>query len=160
MANNNEQEPRTSPDIDGTVADHLPGWPLEWVSSQGRFGGKIESLVLVHFSCTVVERDQTKKSLLLTARDRRRRAWTAALVMDAEPQLDALEAALTRNLHSRLAEIGAAPLEQRQAEAGVVPRDQAGVLIPLPIERTRSRCVPPARESEMEETARRSSATR
>ncbi|MBN1239211.1 MAG: hypothetical protein JXB36_11970 [Gammaproteobacteria bacterium] len=158
MSNNNENESQATPATGGSVADQLPNWPLEWVSSQGRFGGKVESLVLVHFSCTFLEHDRTKKSILLTARDRRRRAWTAALVMEADPKLDAIEAALGRSLYSRIGDVGAARLEQRPAEADAAVR--AGVLIPLPVERARSRRVQPAAEAGSAESARRSSATR
>lgn len=90
------------------VSECVPGWPLEWVSSRGRYDGKVGSLVLVHFSSTFVARDRGRKSMLLTVKDRRRRAWSAALIIDDLSLASGLESVLARMIRSRVSEIGAA----------------------------------------------------
>lgn len=156
MSNNKENRRNGGAPLNGCIAGNLPGWPLEWVSSKGRYGGKVESLVLVHFSCTSIERDPSQKTLLLTARDRRRRAWSTTLVMEDGPVLDAIEAALSRSLYSRLADVGATKLSEGRDEAPA--RDiRGGVLIPLPVERKR---LPLPQADTGDSPARRSGATR
>lgn len=94
------------------VREGIPGWPLEWVSGSGRYSGKTESLVLIRSTAMSVE--PGKKSLLLTARDRRRRAWSSVLTLESGPLLDAFEAELARSANVPLREIGDAILDPQQ----------------------------------------------
>src|SRR5690606_22728319 len=110
MSQKNELVPERTARRTRRVADCMPGWPLEWVSSQGHFTGKTESLMLVHIAVAGNRHDGTKRSLLLTARDRRRRAWTAALTFEDGPHLDALEVALSRGLYTKLRDVGSIPV--------------------------------------------------
>lgn len=112
------------------MGECIPGWPLEWVSAKGRYEGKTESLVLVHFAGAFFDREKKQKSLLLTAKDRRRRSWTAAVTMDEGPLLIAFERTLARKLNNRLADIGAVPLEIVEFPQRVEPRRKSAKLEP------------------------------
>jgi hypothetical protein len=98
------------PPVARNLSECVPGWPLEWVSAEGHYRGDAKTLVLIHFAAVPVEHDATQKSLLMTAKDRRRRSWSAIVTLSEGPELNAIEAEIPRRLNMRLADIGAARL--------------------------------------------------
>jgi hypothetical protein len=108
------------------LSECVPGWPLEWVSAKGLYRGDAESLVLIHFTAVQVEHDSTQKSLLLTAKDRRRRSWSTILTLPEGPDRNAIETEIPRRLNMRLADVGAAQLPPAAASA---PQQLASVSV-------------------------------
>lgn len=101
----------------------VPGWPFEWVSGRGRYEGKTESLVLVHFAGVSMTRDG-RRTLLLTAKDRRRRSWSTVLTFDDGPLLHEFERAVAGKLKAPLRELGDVTLgggEEPRAPSACTP---------------------------------------
>lgn len=117
-----------------SVRHCVPGWPFEWVSGRGRYEGRTESLVLVHFAACSPAGDG-RRMLLLTAKDRRRRSWSTVLTFDDGPLLHEFERALAGKLRARLRELGDVTL---RTEAGRTTA-ASGSVVELRPARTQSR---------------------
>jgi len=87
-----------------SISRSIPGWPFEWVSGRGRYQGKAESLVLIHYTGLAVQ--PAGKAFFLTARDRKRRVWSTVLTLDDEALLVKFERALAGMLNAPLRELG------------------------------------------------------
>jgi len=99
-----------------SISRSIPGWPFEWVSGRGRYQGKAESLVLIHYTGLAVE--PAGKAFFLTARDRKRRVWSTVLTLDDEALLVKFERALAGMLNAPLRELGGVGFD---AEESVAP---------------------------------------
>ena len=98
------------------ISQGVPGWPFQWVSARGRYQGKAESLVLIHYTV-----EPGRKTLFLTARDKKRRVWSTVLTLGDGTLLEKFERAVAGMLNSPLRELGGLSLDAEESAAPSVP---------------------------------------